>query len=104
MLEYHFWEKFKDKKVKTNFHHEIEPEEILLDKLAKKKEEEIGISEKKMEVPLSKIVIEGIFVVFSLLLLSFFFKTLYFQIIEGENARHFTNNNDIRNLRSIIIA
>jgi hypothetical protein len=38
----------------SKYNFEIEPEEILLDKLAKKKEEEIGILTKKFEVPIFK--------------------------------------------------
>jgi penicillin-binding protein 2 len=43
-----------NKKVKTSFKEEIEPHEVLLDFLAEEKEKEMGISRKKLEVPLAR--------------------------------------------------
>jgi len=63
---------------------EIEPHEILLDKLAKKKEEKWGLSERKFEVPLLKRILQGFFYFSILLFLFFFLKTFQFQIIEGK--------------------
>ena len=62
----------KNKKIKTKLREDIEPHEILLDSLAKKKEEELGISGKKFEVPLFKRVFQGFFY-FSILFFFFFF-------------------------------
>ena len=53
---------FKNPKFKIRFAKDVEPHEILMDKLAKKKEEELGISEKKFEVPLLKKVLQGFFI------------------------------------------
>jgi len=41
----------KNKKIKFDFKNDIEPHEVLLDSLAKKREAELGLSEKKLEVP-----------------------------------------------------
>jgi hypothetical protein len=56
----------------SKYNFEIEPEEVLLDKLAKKKEEEMGIFEKKFEVPIFKTTIFRFFL-FLILLLIFLF-------------------------------
>lgn len=75
---------FKNRRVKLKFKEDIEPQEILLDSLAKKKEEEISVSEKKFEVPLSKKNLLG-FIIFSLILILILFgKTFQLQFIEGE--------------------
>ena len=39
----------RNKKVKMRFKEDIEPQEVLLDSLAQKREEEFGISEKKLK-------------------------------------------------------
>ncbi len=71
-------------KVKTFFKEDLELQEVFLDKLAKRKEEEIGISEKKLETPLSYgITVFLIFVIF----LSVFLligMTFYFQVFQKE--------------------
>jgi penicillin-binding protein 2 len=72
------------KKRKIYFQSEIEPHEILLDKLAKKKEEKWGLSERKFEVPLLKRILQGFFYFSILLFLFFFLKTFQFQVIEGK--------------------
>lgn len=63
---------------------EIEPQEVFLDKLATKKEEELGMSEKKFEVPLSKKIISGVFLFFIILITGVFGKTFQFQILEKD--------------------
>jgi len=93
MFEHLFSGKFRYKKLKTNFHEDIEPQEILLDKLAQKREEEIGVSEKKLEVLLPKIVLQGIFIVFSILVFLFFARIFYFQVIEGKNLSKLAEQN-----------
>lgn len=77
MFEFHFL-----KKSKKHSSQDIEPQEIFLDNLAKKKEEEIGVSMKKFEVPLSQKALLG-FLVFSLVLtLVLFGKTFQLQILK----------------------
>ncbi len=61
---------------------EIEPQEVFLDRLAKRREEEFGISEKKFEVPLSKPILY-VFCIIILLVFSVFFGKLFqFQILK----------------------
>jgi len=76
----------KNKKIKTKLREDIEPHEILLDSLAKKKEEELGISGKKFEVPLFKRVFQGFFYFSILLLFLLFLRTFQFQVIEGKEC------------------
>ena len=66
------------------FGKEIEPQEILLDSLAQKKEREFGISEKKLEIPLSQKILRGFWFGFLILVLFLFAKTAQLQILEGE--------------------
>jgi penicillin-binding protein 2 len=69
----------------SKYNFEIEPEEILLDRLAKKKEEEIGIFNKKLEVPiLRSAFFQFLFVILILAIL--YFRTFQLQII---NAKEF---------------
>ncbi|MFQ6049826.1 MAG: penicillin-binding protein 2 [Candidatus Paceibacterales bacterium] len=75
----------KNRKLKIHFKKDIEPHEILLDKLAKKKEEELDISEKKFEVPLLKKVLQGFFWFSISLILILFLRTFQLQVIEGKN-------------------
>lgn len=76
--------KFKKRKIKIRFKGEIEPQEALLDNLAQRKEAEIGISGKKIEVPLSKKVLWGFLLLSIGLILVLFFKTFQFQVLENE--------------------
>ena len=72
---------------------DIEPQEVLLDKLAKKKEEELGISQKKFETPLFKRVFQAFFYFSFLLLFLLFLRTFQFQVIEGkENFARASDN------------
>ena len=71
----------KSRKIKGKFKETIEPQEVLLDKLAQRKEEEMGISEKKIEVPLSSKILR-IFYSLSIIAVIFLFaQTFYMQII-----------------------
>lgn len=87
---------FKNRKVKQFFNEEIEPHEVFLDSLAKKKEEEMGLSEKRLEVPLSEKIIQGFYIFFLIILFIFFAKTFQFQIIEGENFSLLAKENKTR--------
>jgi penicillin-binding protein 2 len=87
----------KNKKIKTYFRDydpppslppirrapDIEPQETLLDNLAQKKEEELGISEKKFETPLSRWTLQGFLISALILFFILFFRTLQLQILEG---------------------
>lgn len=81
--------KFKIKR----FSKEIEPQETLLDSLAQKKEEELGISEKKLEVPLSQTLLRVLWFGFLALTLLLFGKTAQLQIIQGEEYSKMADDN-----------
>ena len=55
-----------------------------MDSLAQKKEEEFGISERKLEIPLSQKVLRGLWLGFLVLVLFLFGKTFQLQILEGQ--------------------
>ncbi len=96
MFELRLSRGFKNKKVKLNFKEDIEPQEILLDSLAKKKEKEFGISEKKIEVPLSKKILQGFFIFSLILILVLFGKTFQLQIIEGKKYSNLAEGNKFK--------
>ncbi|MDP3947828.1 MAG: hypothetical protein Q8Q41_04035, partial [bacterium] len=66
------------------FEKEIEPQEILLDSLAQRKEREFGLSEKKLEIPLPQKILRGFWFGFLILILLLFAKTAQLQILENE--------------------
>jgi penicillin-binding protein 2 len=72
---------------------DIEPHEVFLDKLAHVKEEEIGVSEKKFEVPLRNRMSYLIFIIFILLAVGLFSKVFYFQIVSGKRIYTEAENN-----------
>lgn len=75
---------FSNKKVRTKFREDIEPHDVLIDSLAQKKEEEIGVTEKKFEVPLSRRSF-WFFLAFTFILISLLFiKTFQLQILENQ--------------------
>lgn len=86
----------ENKKVKIRFEEDIEPQEVFLDSLARKKEEEMGLSERKLEVPLSRQIIKGFYIFFLLMIFIFFLKTFQLQIIEGETFSSLANDNKTR--------
>ena len=110
MLEFHLPRELKKRKIKLRqkdynpplagshrrirqWAPEIEPQEILLDSLAQKREEELGISEKKFETPLSKNILRGFLIsvlIFNLLL---FARTFQFQVIEGKDFSALSERN-----------
>jgi penicillin-binding protein 2 len=72
---------------------DIEPHEVFLDKLAQTKEEELGLSGKKFEVPLKEkisYILLGIFFIVAVIL---FAKVFYFQIFEGKKLYTVAENN-----------
>src|SRR3989344_3718303 len=71
----------------------IETHEVFLDKLARTKEEDLGISEKKLEVPLKERISYVLLGIFLLLALSFFSRVFYFQIVEGKKLYTAAENN-----------
>ncbi len=87
-----FWDKDKNK-IKYRFNEDIEPQDILLDSLAQKKEEELGISEKKFEIPVLKKVINGLWIFFMLVFLLLFAKTFQLQIVDHEKYSAMAEDN-----------
>ena len=84
MFSFQSSNKYKNRKVSIRSKEDIEPHEILLDSMAKKKEEEWGITEKKFEVPLYRKILQGFFVFCFFTLLALFLKTFQMQFFEGE--------------------
>ena len=72
--------KLKIKKTKK----EIEPQEIFLDRLSQKKAVEMGISEKKLETPLSQRIVWGFWVLFLIIIFALLGKTFHLQFVRGE--------------------
>ncbi|MBZ9577649.1 penicillin-binding protein 2 [Patescibacteria group bacterium] len=100
MFGFHLLKKVKNKK-------DIEPQEVFLDSLAQKKEAELGISEKKFEVPLSKKILKGFLIFAVVLLFILFVKTFQFQVLENKKFSALANENkfiihSIRAARGVI--
>jgi len=93
MIFFNFKKKFKSNKIKNYLRKDIEPHEIFLDSLAKKKEEELGISEKKFETPLSRNILIAIFLSIIFFIFLLFFRTFQLQIIEGKNFSQMAEKN-----------
>ncbi len=84
MFELKLPKKLNNKKIKTGFKEDIEPQEVFLDSLAQKKEEELGVSEQKFEIPLPK---KRFFIFFGILIILFlilFGKTFQLQVFDYE--------------------
>lgn len=75
------------------FKKEIEPQEVLLDSLAQKKEQEFGISEKKLEVPLSQKILRFVWFGFLILILLLLTKTAQLQFIESATLSQLSEEN-----------
>ncbi|MDP2664213.1 MAG: penicillin-binding protein 2, partial [bacterium] len=82
-----------ERKIRLTFKEDIEPHEILLDSLAKRREEGPGVSEKKLEVPLYRTILQGFFFLCFLVLLLLFAKTFQFQVIEGKKFGELSQEN-----------
>ncbi len=81
--------KFKRKKPQKD----IEPQEVFLDQLAQEKEAELGMSEKKLEVPVSRKILKAILLFFIVFLFFLLAKTFQFQILENEKYSALANQN-----------
>ncbi len=80
----------------SNIRADIEPHEVFLDKLAKNKEEELGITQKKLEVPLQEKLAYVIFGIFVIAVILLFAKVFYLQVVQGENLAILSENNRFR--------
>ncbi|MDI6602792.1 MAG: penicillin-binding protein 2 [Patescibacteria group bacterium] len=92
MFEFRLSHEFKNREIKRS-PPDIEPHEILLDKLAKRKEEELGISEKKFETPLLRIILRGLLIFSLLLILLLFVRTFQLQILEQKKLATLAERN-----------
>ncbi len=90
-----FPEKNHRYKIKNQHKKEIEPSEVFLDHLIKKKEE-TGLSEKKFETPLNEKITRIVFSCFLFFLLILFFRVAYFQFIKGDVYSKASNQNRTR--------
>jgi penicillin-binding protein 2 len=79
-------DKYLDNKIiKNHFANEVEPHEVLLDKLAQRKEKELGLSENKFETPLMKVILYGFFIIIVALLSSLFIRTFQLQVFKNKD-------------------
>ncbi len=76
-----------------NSHVNIEPHEVFLDKLAHSKEEELGLSEKKFEVPIKERISYLLFGIFFVLASILFSRVFYFQMFQGKKLYTEAENN-----------
>ena len=76
-----------------NSNFDIEPHEVFLDKLAHSKEEELGLSEKKFEVPIKEKISYVLFGIFFISAAILFVRVFYFQIFEGKKLYTVAENN-----------
>jgi len=93
MLDFLPLKRFKKNTIQIAFKEDIEPHEILLDSLAEKEEKQLGLSEKKFEVPLLKKIIQGLFIFCFLVISLLLFKTFQLQVIEGKNFNQLAEKN-----------
>jgi penicillin-binding protein 2 len=91
-IEFVSQKSFKKNK-KVRYAQDLEPHEALLDRLAERKEEEIGISSRKFEVPLSQRTLQGFLIISVLLFVFLFAKTFQMQVIEGKHYQALAQEN-----------
>ena len=85
--------KFRNRKISRKYQKDIEPQEIFLDRLAQKKEVELGIPERRLEVLISKKILKGILFSIIVFLFVLFAKTFQFQVLENERYSVLANKN-----------
>ena len=78
MFGFRFSSNFRKRKIRRIF--DLEPQEVLLDKLAQKRTEKLGV----FQVPLSKNILQLTYFLFLILFFILFYKTFQLQIIRGE--------------------
>jgi len=86
-------DKYKKHSIRLSFKEDIEPQEVLLDRLAQKKEEEAGLSEKKFETPLLKKILEGLFFFSLMMFFLLLAKTSQLQVFEKEKLTALAEEN-----------
>jgi penicillin-binding protein 2 len=86
---------FRKNKIKK-FFPDIEPNEIFLDRLAQEKEEELGISEKKLEVALSRRTFFGIYIILLSAFFVLFSQIFLIQVIEAKKFIQLSDENKLK--------
>jgi len=85
--------KFRNKRVDRKYQKDVELQEIFLDQLAQKREAELGIPERRLEVPVSRKILKGLLFCIIAFLFVLFAKTFQFQILENEKYSVLANEN-----------
>ncbi len=88
-----FMDYFRGKRIRFRFASEIEPHEILLDRLVEKREQEDDFLERRIEVPLLKRTLQRFFVFSVLVIFGLFLRSFQLQVIEGESFSALANEN-----------
>jgi len=83
MLKFPGFKNNKERQIKFLVN-DIEPEEVFLDRLSQEKERELGLSERKMEILLSRKIIKAYFFLILTVLFLFFLKSIQFQILNNK--------------------
>lgn len=91
MSEFPSLKKFK---IKDRNKQDIEPQEVFLDNLAQRKERELGMPERKLEVPVSEKILKGFLFFIILVLIGFFVKTFQFQVLGYDEYSSLSNDNE----------
>src|SRR6056297_1155592 len=87
----------KNRYINNDPNKDIEPQQVLLDKLSKEKEKEIGVSERRFEVPLYKNIIISFFIFSSLVFLVLLGQTFNLQFLKGDHYTALAQRNKFRN-------
>ncbi len=82
-----------DGKINNDNDASVEPQEVFLDKLSRKKEEETGMSEQKIQTPLSEWTLKIFGLVLFLLLLVILGRSFQMQVIDGDSYGSLANRN-----------
>jgi penicillin-binding protein 2 len=77
---------------RKRFSHDIEPNEVLIDNLANKKEKELDLSEKRLEVPIHR-SLNFIFALSFFLVGALYFKAINLQILHHKELSELSNKN-----------
>jgi len=75
---------------------EIEVQDVFLDKLVLERERESEFTESKLEIPLSRWILRGLYACFILIILVFFGKTFHVQVFSGAELKAQAEQNAIR--------
>jgi len=107
MFEFHSSNELKGKRVKLGDWNEIQPQEILIDKLTRKWMDRDGINERKLEVPLSRGSFRFLIFCSTLALSILLLRSFQLQVIQGEEYTARAERNrfaymSIENTRGII--